>query len=708
MAAWCLPRNLSNDFLEALKDGRLSPERLLEMSSAERRAAFSEILGEDSAREVNAQFEAKMLLKDQQRGLVAWAQKVGGITEAARRDLLSTVSKLDRVLQPDEERAFLADLAAKRLGVTVTAEEAKEIFNLSKAAEDAKAEMVKDISNIPNRIAYGRAIMNLRDSIEEMKPQGQSFAHRLVDILNIPKSALTSVLHFSAPFVQGWGMLSTKEAWQGFGKMFQYFADEENYKNLDAFIISHPDYPLAQAGKLGLTKLGDKLSAREEGIQSTLVEQANQWLSDKTGVPNLVRASSRAFTGYLNYVRFSRFTQLLDAARNGGEDVRAGSSVVHDLARVVNNFTGRGELGPDDVYASVGPVLNTLFFSPRKIIATVEMFNPVRFLDPRISPTARIAAVRQLGGSLIATGAVLALAKAMGASVSFDPRDQNFAKIVIGGEKLDMTGGNAAYIRLLGRLATGQEISAHGKLTDLGQGYKATTRADLVVNYVRGKLSPIAGFMADALYGTDPVGHPFSVTDEMRDKLMPITMDSFVNFGMNDPGNTAAILPSLAAIFGVGLESPLPPMSRSGRDVWGDPLAQSSNPIASAVLGPGTPASWRDDPVNKELEQLGYTPSFPMDTIRGQKLTAQQYDDYVRVAGRMAHIRLEDVVKMPGWSAVPAPSRLKVIKSVITKSREVAATSIMLQSQGTDHDIIRAATNAKLAAVAAPQPAAVQ
>lgn len=685
MPAWCLPKSLSNAFLDALRSGELAPERLMDMSSAERRDAFAKILGDDNAQEVNAQFEAKLLLKDQKAGLVNWAQKIGGLTEPARRDILATINRLDKVLQPEDERAFLADLAAKRLGVSVTADEAKEIFQFSQTAEQARSAMTADPTNIDKRIAYGRAVMNLTDRIESMKPNGSTFANRLTNVLSIPKSALTSILHFSAPFVQGWGMLSTRVAWEGFAKMFQYFADEENYKNLNAWIISHPDYEIAKGAKLGLTKLGDKLSAREEAIQSTLVEQANQYLTDHVGIPNLVRASSRSFTGYLNYVRFSRYAQLLDAARMSGEDVRPGTQVARDLANAVNDFTGRGNLGKDDRFASVAPALNAAFFSPRKLSATMNMFNPARYLDPRISPTARKAAMRQLLGSLVATGAVLGIAKAMGASVNVDPRSADFAKIGIGGEKLDMTGGNSSYIRLLGRIVTGEEINTHGKLIELGSRYAAPSRADLAVSFIRGKLSPIASTIADALYGKDMAGQPFSVTQEMRDKLMPITINDFINYAMNDAGNTAAILPSLAAIFGVGLESPLPPASRSGRDVWGDPLSAYG----------GTPKSWSADPVNQEFDRLGHTPNFPMDTIRGVKLTEPQYDDYVRTSGRLAHMRLTDVVSMPGWDALPAPQRLKIMLSIVRKSRDMAATTIMLQSP----DLMQKATQAKMAAM---------
>lgn len=697
MAAWCLPPKLANAFLDAVKSGELDPGKLMDLSSPERRALFGKYVGEENAAEVNAQFESKMLLADQKRGMATWASKVAGLTEPARRDIIAQINKLDRILQPEEEKAFLADLAAKKLGVSVTADEARTIYTLSQRAEQLRSVAQGANATDADRIAYGRAVMDLTDGIESLKPEGQTYVSRMIDILSIPKSALTSILHFSAPFVQGWGMLSTKNAWAGFGKMFQYFADEENYKNLNAWIISHPEYETARQAKLGLTKLGDKLSAREEAIQSTLVEQANQWLSDRTGVPNLVRASSRSFTGYLNYVRFSRYADLIRAARLAGEDVRPGSQAAKDIANVVNNFTGRGPLGPNDYFQPVGPALNAVFFAPRKVAATVQMFNPYEYLKPQ-SATARKAAIRQITGSLVATSAVLSIAKAMGASVDPDPRSSDFAKIVVNGEKLDLTGGNEGYLRLLARVASGQEITSSGKLVTLGEKFGSPNRASLIGTYIRGKLSPVAALMTDALIGTDPIGRQFSVTQEARDKLTPIFLGSIIGEFQNDPNVSVDIFPAMAGLFGVGVEAPLPPMSRNGLDAWGNELPWAG----------GTPKSWHNDPVNQEMERIGYTPKPPMDTIRGVKLTDAQYDDYARTSGRLAHMRLEGLVQMPAWDQIPTAQRLSTVRSVVSKARDMAATQIMLQSQGSDNDIVKQATAAKMAkaAEATPEPAA--
>jgi hypothetical protein len=49
---------------------------------------------------VNSTFEAKLLLKDQQRGYLTWAKKLTGVTPEIRRDLISRIEKMDKVLNP--------------------------------------------------------------------------------------------------------------------------------------------------------------------------------------------------------------------------------------------------------------------------------------------------------------------------------------------------------------------------------------------------------------------------------------------------------------------------------------------------------------------------------------------------------------------------------------------------------------------------------
>lgn len=103
------------------------------------------------------------------------------------------------------------------------------------------------------------------------------------------------------------------------------------------------------------------------------------------------------------------------------------------------------------------------------------------------------------------------------------------------------------------------------------------------------------------------------------------------------------------------------------------------------------------DPVDAEFERLGHTPDYPPDTIRGVKLTDGQFDDYVRISGKLAKSQLDSLVGMPQWDSIPDPSKLSLMKATIAKSRDIAQTAIMMKSMGTPNDIVRTATDAKLA-----------
>src|SRR5436190_2097637 len=111
--SFCLPIEQTKKFIQAIKDGVIDPGKLTEMSSAGRHAFFSRFVGEVDVLEVNSLFESKLLLKNQQAGLIAWAQKVAGITESIRKNMISRISRMDKVLTAADEQSFLANLTTK-------------------------------------------------------------------------------------------------------------------------------------------------------------------------------------------------------------------------------------------------------------------------------------------------------------------------------------------------------------------------------------------------------------------------------------------------------------------------------------------------------------------------------------------------------------------------------------------------------------------
>jgi hypothetical protein len=107
------------------------------------------------------------------------------------------------------------------------------------------------------------------------------------------------------------------------------------------------------------------------------------------------------------------------------------------------------------------------------------------------------------------------------------------------------------------------------------------------------------------------------------------------------------------------------------RDIWGNPM-----PSGDALIAPGVTAIYAQrmstDPVNLAMLSLGVSPAPVERTIRNVKLTDQQYDDFSRIAGGLAKIRLDAIVQSPLWATMPNDSRYEVIKETIKENREVA------------------------------------
>lgn len=545
MPAFCLTKDLAKTFRKKLKDGEIDPGKLARMSSSERRAFFIDFLGEDNAKNVNALFESKLLLKNQKVGMITWAKKVSGITEPARRDIISRINRLERVLDPVSEKVFLEDLAAQKLGTTVTSEETKKIFNLARKSENLRQIAISDGLDVASRkqaeINYGNSLIEFAEYKNDLIKDGITPRNLATNILNLPKTVM-STFDVSMYFRQGWGSMSTKEFWKDFHKGIQFFFSEKEFQKTRAEILGSPDFARAEKAGLGITKLNNKLSQREEAFSSSLLDK----------IP-IFRGSERAFVGFLNKLRFDRFNNLVEKARLSGEDVRVGSQATKDIANLVNIFTGRGDLGRLN---SLTAELNTTFFSPRKISAHVNMFRPKNFLSPKISNTARQAHIRQLSGSIAMSIGMLSLAKQFGARVTTEPTNSDFGKIIIGDSRIDVTGGNGTYAVLLARTLAGKTTSStSGKEYQLGTGYKPTTRLDLAARFARNKLSPIASFAANLYGGIDYKGDPINVKDEATNRMRPLIISSIIEMSASDADNDIMAMLILFELFGFGVQT---------------------------------------------------------------------------------------------------------------------------------------------------------
>ena len=178
---FCIPKELVQAFKDKLKSGEITPEKLVDMTSKERHSYLGETLGETNARSVNALFESKLLLKNQQLGIINWAKKVAGLKPEVLRDIVSKVNRMDKVLDPKEMGAFLEDLASQRLGFDVTFEEAAKISELAKDISSKKEKLTDNLPDgSPERMEYGTSLALFKDYIGKLK-KGETAWKEYVD-----------------------------------------------------------------------------------------------------------------------------------------------------------------------------------------------------------------------------------------------------------------------------------------------------------------------------------------------------------------------------------------------------------------------------------------------------------------------------------------------------------------------------------------------
>lgn len=388
-----------------------------------------------------------------------------------------------------------------------------------------------------NRI-YGeeftKALMDKRDLLAKMLDVGY-------EIANIPRAVMAS-FDFSAPFRQGIFFVSRfRQFSNAFIGMFKQFGSEKVFKEVQASIYADPLFKLADEVGLSLTDMEGLLTEREEKFMSS-------WAEKIPVVKYVIKASNRAYTGFLNKLRFDVFKDIVKKAELAGLEPKENIDLTKEIAGLVNNGTGRGKLGGFERSATA---LNTFFFSPRLMASRLTLLNPVYYV--RLNPFVRKEALKSLFGFLGFGLILIGLSKLIGAMVGMDWRSADFGKIKIRNTRLDVWGGFQQYIRIAGQLVTGEYVSSYtGKKITLGEGYKPLTRFDILLRQVESKESPLFSFATALLKGQDFAGKKVEIPKEIAQRFIPMVVQDIYDLAKEDP----ELLP-LGALgaFGFGVQT---------------------------------------------------------------------------------------------------------------------------------------------------------
>lgn len=526
--AWCLTGQLADQFLQKLRSGEIVPEKLTDMTSAERHTYFSNFLGEENALRTNALFESKLLLKNQQRGIINWAKQTIGMKPEIQRDVLSRVNKMTEILQPQEADAFLNDLVNQKLGASVSLEEAGRIADLAKAVSGKKSLMKEDFTfgSETERLNYGRSHVVFANYVNDLKMRAgrltlKEYAKRpiraVTEISGVAKAVKASMDN-SAIFRQGWKALFTHpgiwagNAQQSFVNIWKSFGKDVVMDELNADILSRPNSLNGTYKKMGLDV-------------GTIEESYPTHLPAKVPVlGKAYKASENAFTAFVHKTRVDIGDKYIDIAQKSGVDI-TDKVELQSIGRMVNSLTGRGSLGRLE---SMAGTVNNVFFSPRLMKANLDfLFAHIgdRIVGIKVTPFVQKQAIYNLLKVVGGTAAILTIADAVKpGSVEWDSRSADFGKIRIGNTRFDVTGGMGSFAVLASRLITNaSKSSVTGRVQELGgKKYMATTRMDVIYNFFENKFSPATSVIKDLLKGRTYQGGKPTIPGEISNLFEPL------------------------------------------------------------------------------------------------------------------------------------------------------------------------------------------
>jgi len=522
---WCLIKSEADKFLKKIKDGEIDPEKLAKMTSSQRRDFFTTFLDENNAKQVNALFESKILLKNQKQGYLTWAKTIGGMKTPAGRDFISRVNRMEKYLNPAEEEVFLADAVAKKLGGEVTREQSKKIFDLSEDVIQKREMFAKDITNKDVQLEYGRAIMDFKDYINEISPTKTSIYTHILSVLNLGRSSVTG-FDLSAAGRQGRAFMGEKEFVSAFVNMHKYAVSKSSFRDLQAMLVADPYYDKLESSGLRISALAKKLSDKEEGFMTNLASK----------IP-ILAASERAYVGFLTELRFNVAKKLVQIAEAGGVELPRGSKELKEIVNYVNNYTLSGNIGKDDQYANIVPLLNAVFFSPRGMSGRANMLDFTKLAKKDVPYVVKKGIIKSWLVMGAFAGVIGGLGVLAGKKTGTDLRSSDFATLTSGKTHYDLSSGIKSYINLIARIATNETVSK-GKVKELGsKTFPFDNRGTLVLKFFRNKLAPIASSIVDLAFGENFLGKKTSVKNEVKENVVPIVAETVYDLVTEDPNN---------------------------------------------------------------------------------------------------------------------------------------------------------------------------
>jgi len=312
------------------------------------------------------------------------------------------------------------------------------------------------------------------------------------DIVNIPK-ALRASQDLSAMFRQGFYMGVPHPVKFGKSAVRQVKSlRKSEYKKFYQWLRRHPAYQDALAAGLEFSSDG-KMTVNEENFGTRFAGK----------IPGIAMAE-RAFVTFLDSMRIELFDLYRKSLKKQIPNLAEQFEGMQASAEWINKTSGRAHFGKGRFGSWMKdtgiPFLNFFGWSPRYVYSRMQMLNPATYLKNLKNPQRRVVFARQMT-ELFSTSAVLvatgALAKAAGATISFDPDDPDFLKLRFGTTRYDVLAGLQQSARLA--IQIGKWVRSRGEEDDKKRRKVSQETVKDTLRFARTKLAPVPGFFVDWL-----------------------------------------------------------------------------------------------------------------------------------------------------------------------------------------------------------------
>lgn len=386
-----------------------------------------------------------------------------------------------------------------------------------------------------------------------------------IDLPGVTSAALRQArpLAFSRDWFKAWNSalssFGSKEALDAINNRIKnstYFRPQyEPVMNRAGQITRYRELP-SIAEELGV-KMTDVIHHREEAIVSSLAEKI-------PGYGRYVKASNRAYTGFLNDLRAVKFEQLMDGAKALGRNPEVDRVLGKKIADYVNNATGRGSLkyfGEKVNLEPISDVLGAGLYSPRALSARLAFINPYNYT--KMDPFVRQQYWQSLARIGISWGAATGLASLIpGVKVSMDPNSSDFMKVRIGNTRIDPGAGFQQLMVLAHRqlprslggggiTSTTETRMGKPKFTPFGQS-PFVTRPGIANTWIKNQMNPSLRFIVD-LWGASR-REPFDLTDKTLQLALPMYATDIAEAAKGDASVAEFFAPLLSSL-GIGAQT---------------------------------------------------------------------------------------------------------------------------------------------------------